>query len=182
MDETERQSALCAQLVKLIIQQGTIFSNWVKFVITVQGGLVAGLAFVLRYVPDYRVVLGPIIALFGVATALLFAGILRRHAQWSVWYLRRPAVSEIFPTPTKSDEIGELNLGPIAKWVCGRVPFLSKLFPSDGEIGKLPLGPVARFVVDFLLSVAITWMFVVIALIVIFVVVLSWRVPSSYAE
>jgi hypothetical protein len=34
-------SALRTELVRLIIQQGTIFTNWVKFAITVQGGLAA---------------------------------------------------------------------------------------------------------------------------------------------
>ena len=32
-------SALRGQLVQLIINQGTIFSNWIKFAITVQGKL-----------------------------------------------------------------------------------------------------------------------------------------------
>jgi hypothetical protein len=82
MDDTERLSALRAELVKLIINQGTIFSNWVKFVITVQGGSAAGLVFVLRDVTNYRVILSFIIALFGFLTALLFAIILPRHAQW----------------------------------------------------------------------------------------------------
>jgi len=70
MDKLEHRSALRAELVKLIIHQETIFSNWIRFAITVQGGLVAGLAFVLRYVPNDRVVLGFIIAFFGAATAL----------------------------------------------------------------------------------------------------------------
>jgi hypothetical protein len=88
-------SALRAELVKLIIHQERIFSNWVKFAITVQGGLAAGLGFVLSDVTKYRA-LGFIIAIFGFVTALLFAGILYRHIQWSVWYVRRPATSEIF--------------------------------------------------------------------------------------
>src|SRR6266536_3577683 len=40
-------SALRTQLVRLIINQGTIFSNWIKFAITVQGALAAGLGFAL---------------------------------------------------------------------------------------------------------------------------------------
>jgi hypothetical protein len=57
-------SALRGQLVQLLIQQGTIYSNWVKFAITVQGGLIAGLAFVLSDVTKYRV-LGLLVAFFG---------------------------------------------------------------------------------------------------------------------
>jgi hypothetical protein len=146
-------SALRAELVKLIIHQETIFSNWVRFVITVQGGLIAGLAFVLSKVPDYRVVLGFIIAFFGFLTALLFAIILCRHAQWSVWYVRRGSslatTPEIFPTPK-----GKIrNPGLVDRLV---VQFLSKFLPKD-EIGELPLGLIALRVAGFLLLVAITW-------------------------
>jgi hypothetical protein len=122
LDDTEHLSALRAELVKLIINQERIFSNWVKFAITVQGGLAAGLAFVLSDVAKYRV-LGFIIAIFGVLTAVLFAAILVRHTQWSVWYLRRwnnlAATSEIFPA--RKGEIRKLIPGPIT---CSVVAFL----------------------------------------------------------
>jgi hypothetical protein len=150
-------SALRAELVKLIIHQETIFSNWVRFVITVQGGLIAGLAFVLSTMLDYPVVLRFIIAGFGFLTALLFAIILFRHAQWSVWYVRKGSslAPEIFPTPK-----GQIrNPGLVDRLV---VQFVSKFLLKD-EIGELPLGPVALWVVKFLLLVAITWFFIIVA-------------------
>jgi hypothetical protein len=41
--------ALRTQIVELISQQGTIFTNWVKFAITVQGGLAAALGVRVRW-------------------------------------------------------------------------------------------------------------------------------------
>src|SRR5262249_28493032 len=72
-------SALRTQLVRLIINQGTIFSNWIKFAITVQGALAAGLGFALSDA-KYRV-FGLIMALLGIVTSLGFAAILVRQAQ-----------------------------------------------------------------------------------------------------
>jgi hypothetical protein len=93
-------SALRAQLVQLIINQGTIFSNWIKFAITVQGALAAGLGFALS-AAKYRV-FGLIMALLGIGTALGFAAILVRQAQWLMWFAQRwnslDTTSEIFPT------------------------------------------------------------------------------------
>src|SRR3954469_5235442 len=86
---SDELSALRLQLVQLIIQQGNIFSNWVKFAITVQGGLAAGLVAVfVSGLAKYRL-LGLIIAFFGIATAALFAKILVRHVQWAHWYISR---------------------------------------------------------------------------------------------
>jgi hypothetical protein len=73
--------------------------------------------------------------------------------------------SEIFPAP--KNEIRKLP-GLVARLVGG---FLSRTLPKD-EIGELPLGPVALWVAGVLLVVAIVW-------IVIFAVVLCWRVSSS---
>lgn len=100
-------SALRGQLVQLIINQGTIFSNWIKFAITVQGGLAAGLGFALSDA-KYRV-FGLIIALLGIVTALGFAAILIRQAQWLMWFVQRwnslATTSEIFPTrPNRKTE------------------------------------------------------------------------------
>jgi hypothetical protein len=138
MDETERRSALFAELVKVLIHQETIFSNWIKFAITIEGGLIAGLAFVLRYVPNYRGVLGAIIAFFGAATALMFAKILGRHAQWAAWYVSRgnSLAPEIFPT--RSDEIAH-QPGLITKWLGLR----------RDEIGQQQLGPLSGPSVGF---------------------------------
>jgi hypothetical protein len=126
-------SALPAELVKLIINQSTIFSNWIRFAITVQGGLIAGLGFVLGDVTKYRV-LGFMVAGFGLLTALLFARILHRHAQWGVWYIdistSLAATSKIFPT-------------------------------QPGEIARQKLGPVAWSVTWFLLLVAIAWIVII---------------------
>lgn len=138
MDKTEQLSALRAELVKLTIHQATIFSNWVKFAITVQGGLAAGLGFVLSNVNTYRV-LGFVIAIFGLVTALLLIAILRRHAKWNVWYLRR---------------CNSLSAN------------CTKLFPDKkGEVATLPPGRVCMWVVSFLSLVAIAWIaiFVVVA-------------------
>ncbi len=141
------------QLIKLIIHQETIFSNWVKFAITVQGGLAAGLG-VAWSEPKYGA-FGFIVALIGVATAYLFARILYRHSQWSVWYVRRgqSLAAEIFPPKS------ELKPGLVAGWV---VWFLSKIFGSPDEIGQLPPGPIARWVVSVLLFVAAVWFVIVI--------------------
>jgi hypothetical protein len=163
MDEIERRSALCAELVKVLIHQETIFSNWIKFAITIEGGLIAGLAFVLRYVPNYRGVLGAIIAFFGVATALMFEKILGRHAQWAALYVSRRQIlaPEIFPA--RSDEIGhQPGITKLANWLGRR----------RDEIGQQQLGLIVRSVRGFLWLVALAWG-------VIFVVVLCWRVPNS---
>ena len=80
-------SALRTQLVRLIINQGTIFSNWIKFAITVQGALAAGLGFALSDV-KYRV-FGVIMALLGIVTSLGFAAILVRQAQGLMWFAQR---------------------------------------------------------------------------------------------
>jgi hypothetical protein len=47
-DSRRQAQFVRAQLVQLIIQQATIFTNWVKFAITVQAGLAAGLGAVYR--------------------------------------------------------------------------------------------------------------------------------------
>jgi hypothetical protein len=81
IDDSGRQgqelSALRTELVQLIVNQSTIFTNWIKFAITVQGGLAAGLGVVLGWnaLAKYRP-LGLIIACFGIAAAVLFAKIL----------------------------------------------------------------------------------------------------------
>src|SRR6266481_1961333 len=86
-DSRRQGSELRAQLVQLIIQQGTIFTNWVKFAITVQAGLAAGLGAVLATsaLAKHRP-LGLVIAFFGFAAAVLFAMVLVRHVQWGRWY------------------------------------------------------------------------------------------------
>src|SRR5262249_51604241 len=100
----------------LIINQGTIFSNWIKFAITVQGSLAAGLGFALSDA-KYQV-FGLIIALLGIVTALGFAAILVRQAQWLTWFAQRwnslAMTSEIFPT--RPGEIVRLNPGRVACW------------------------------------------------------------------
>jgi len=112
-------SALRGQLVQLIINQGTIFSNWIKFAITVQGSLAAGLGFALSDA-KYQV-FGLIIALLGIVTALGFAAILVRQAQWLMWFAQRwnslATTSEIFPT--RPGEIVRLNPGRVAMLVGG---------------------------------------------------------------
>ena len=112
-------SALRTQLVRLIINQGTIFSNWIKFAITVQGALAAGLGFALSDA-KYRV-FGLIMALLGIGTALGFAAILVRQAQWLMWFAQRwnslATTSEIFPT--RPGEIVRLNPGRVAMLVGG---------------------------------------------------------------
>jgi hypothetical protein len=99
-------SALRTHLVQLIIQQGTIFSNWVKFAITVQGGLAAGLgAVLLSALAKYRL-LGLIIAIFGVATTALFAKILRELA----------GTPEIFPREGQiPEQVKWKDLGPVIR-------------------------------------------------------------------
>jgi len=112
-------SALRTQLVRLIINQGTIFSNWIKFAIIVQGALAAGLGFALSDA-KYRV-FGLIMALLGIGTALGFAAILVRQAQWLMWFAQRwnslAMTSEIFPT--RPGEIVRLNPGRVAMLVGG---------------------------------------------------------------
>src|SRR5215510_4973591 len=118
-------SALRGQLVQLIINQGTIFSNWIKFAITVQGSLAAGLGFALSDA-KYQV-FGLIIALLGIVTALGFAAILVRQAQWLMWFAQRrnslATTSEIFPT--RPGEIVRLNLCCVAMLLGGCLFFLS---------------------------------------------------------
>jgi hypothetical protein len=138
-------SALREQLVQLIIQQGTIFTNWVKFAITVQGGLAAGLgAVLLSGLAKYRL-LGWIIAFFGFAAAALFVKILVRHTQWSAWYVRRGREladkPQIFPQP---GEIPEVKWKELKEW-------------NEWKEKWKELGPVIRPIVIFLLAVAIAW-------------------------
>jgi hypothetical protein len=160
MDEIERRSALFAQLVKVLIHQETIFSNWIKFAITIQGGLVAGLGFVLSSkLPNYRA-LGIIIALLGAVTALFFALILPRHTQWAAWYVSRGnrLAPEIFPRRRRRKL---RNLGLIAKWVVKLEQVREFMrrhlwFPPD-EIAQQKLGPVVSSVRCFLWSVTAAW-------------------------
>jgi hypothetical protein len=86
-DSRRQAQFVRAQLVQLIIQQATIFTNWVKFAITVQAGLAAGLGAVLATsaLAKHRL-LGLTIAFFGIAAAGSFAKILVRHVQWTRWY------------------------------------------------------------------------------------------------
>jgi hypothetical protein len=118
MDKTEKLSQLRAQLVQLIIQQGTIFTNWIKFAITVQAGLAAGFGFVVFHDAKKYWVLGLLVAFFGLATAVLFAWILYRHAQWAAWYLGRgndlpttPELSLREPGFTRSEQLAALTIG-----------------------------------------------------------------------
>src|SRR5712671_3165508 len=105
-------SALRGQLVQMIVQQGAILANWLKFAITVQGGLVAGLGFVLSDVETYRI-LGVIVAIFGALTAYLFAKILCRQSQWGGWYIERcntlTPTSKIFPDKTESYQPAKID-------------------------------------------------------------------------
>jgi hypothetical protein len=118
MDDTELLSDLRSRLVELVIQQQEIFSNWIKFAITVQGGVAAGMGFVLSDPNNKYRILGFIIPFFGVLTAVLFAKILWRHAQWSVWYINScnslTAASKI--SPTQPREIANQKPGPVARW------------------------------------------------------------------
>jgi hypothetical protein len=153
-------SALRTQLVQLITQQGVIFTNWVKFAITVQGGLAAGLgAVLLSALAKYRV-LGLIIAFFGIASSVLFAKILVRHTQWTTWYVRRcnklADIPELFP---QRDDIPEVRLSrliwQVKKWK---------------ELG----GPGIRSVVIFLSLVAIAW-----AVVLVWLLCLPLSEPSA---
>jgi hypothetical protein len=146
-------SKLRGQLVQLIIQQGNIFSSWVKFAITVQGGLAAGLGAVLfSTLARYRL-LGLIIAFFGGVTAALFAKILIRHTQWAQWYVSRGREladnHQIFP---QLGEIPELKWIKLRKW-------------SEWKEKWKELGPVIRPILIFLLCVAIAWGWVFVWLI-----------------
>jgi hypothetical protein len=137
-------SALRADLVKLITQQGTIFTNWVKFAITIQAGLAAGLGAVfLSALGKYRL-LGLIIAFFGVAAAALFATILVRHTQWTTWYVTRGREladkPQIFPQPGDIPEVK-----------------LNELILEWNQLKEKGLGPVIRAIRIFLLAVAIAW-------------------------
>src|SRR5260370_35582635 len=113
-------SALRTELVQLIIQQGTIFTNWVKFAITVQGGLAAGLGAVLLSALDKYRLLGLIIASFGIAAAISFAKILIRHTQWSQWYVSRGREladnPQIFPQPGEIPEVKWMKLKGWNEW------------------------------------------------------------------
>jgi hypothetical protein len=138
-------SGLRAQLVQLITQQGTIFTNWVKFAITVQGGLAAGLgAVLLSGLAKYRL-LGLIVAFFGVVTAALFIKILVRHTQWSAWYIGRgrelTGNPQIFPQPGEIQEVKWMQLKGWNEW-------------KEKWEG---LGPVIRPIIIFLLTVATAW-------------------------
>jgi hypothetical protein len=129
MDKMEARSALRAQLLEMLIQQGNIFTNWIKFSITVQGGLAAGLGFAWSDLPKYGV-LGFMIAVFGFLTSVLFAGILYRHAQWAAWYVKR----------------------------CNNLAAIPKIVPGEkGEIGEQDPGRIGWAVVAFFSFVAITW-------------------------
>jgi hypothetical protein len=140
-----------AQLVQLIIQQATIFTNWVKFAITVQAGLAAGLGAVLATsaLAKHRL-LGLVIAFFGFAAAVWFAKILVRHVEWTRWYGNSllDRFPKIFPS-----EPTEVARGKKTKeeW--------SELSPVRRGIEQYwnQLGPVIRSVVVFLFVVAVAW-------------------------
>jgi hypothetical protein len=138
MDDSESASTVRAEVVRLIIHQESIYQNWAKFVITIQGGLAAGLGFVLSSPTKYRS-LGLVIAALGFVTAIALDQILTRHARWSVWYVRK----------------------------CNNLAADSDIFPNEpGEIGRLDLGPVARWVRWVMWAVALAWIVIVIYLLV----------------
>ena len=150
-DSRRQASELRAQLVQLIIQQGTIFTNWVKFAITVQAGLAAGLGAVLATsaLAKHRP-LGLVIAFFGFAAAVLFVKVLVRHVQWGQWYGNRllDRVPKLYPS-----EPSEVARGKKTKeeWnELGRVGRVKEQYWKE-------LGPVIRPVVIFLSLVAIVW-------------------------
>jgi hypothetical protein len=133
-------------LVQLLIQQGNVFSSWVKFAITVQGGLVAGLgAVLLSGLSKYRG-LGVIIASFGIAAAVLFAKILLRHTQWAAWYVRRgrelDKTPQIFPQSEEILEVKLRELTELKKWK--------------------ELGPVIRAILMFHLIMVIGWVVILV--------------------
>lgn len=112
-------SNLRTEMVRLIIHQETIYQNWAKFVIAIQGGLGAGFGFVLSELNNYRP-LGYVIVVLGGVTAIVLDQILRRHAQWSVWYLERcnalSASSKLFPDrATEPHVIADQRLGHVAR-------------------------------------------------------------------
>jgi hypothetical protein len=153
---SDELSALRLQLVQLIIQQGNIFSNWVKFAITVQGGLAAGLgAVLLSGLAKYRL-LGLIIAFFGIATAALFAKILVRHVQWAHWYISRgkelASAREIFPPDNAIPELKLKELVALRWKELGQQKW-EEVLPLKWK----QLGPVIRPILIFLLLVAIAW-------------------------
>jgi hypothetical protein len=145
-------SALRTQLVQLIIQQGTIFTNWVKFAITVQAGLAAGLGAVVATsaLAKHRL-LGLIIAFFGIAAAALFAQILIRHVQWGYWYARR--CNELDRSP---------RIQPTERTEVSRGECSEKEWEELGRVGRWEaqwkeLGPVIKAIVIFLSLVALAW-------------------------
>jgi hypothetical protein len=149
-------SGLRTQLVELIVNQSNIFTNWIKFAITVQGGLAAGLGVVLGWgvLSKYRP-LGSIIACFGIAAAALFAKILIRHVQWTMWYVLRcnklADLPELFPS--KPGDIPHIRLSHLiweVLWHWRR--------PCEWN----DLGPVIRSVLIFLLAVVIGWGFILV--------------------
>jgi hypothetical protein len=150
-DSRRQAQFVRAQLVQLIIQQATIFTNWVKFAITVQAGLAAGLGAVLATsaLAKHRL-LGLTIAFFGIAAAGSFAKILVRHVQWTRWYGN--SLLDRFPKifPSEPTEVARGNSTKEEWKDLGRVGRVKEQYWKQ-------LGPVIRSVVIFLSLLAIAW-------------------------
>jgi hypothetical protein len=136
-----------------MVNQSTIFTNWVKFAITVQAGLAAGLGVVLATsaLVKHRP-LGWIISLFGIAAAVSFAKILLRHVQWGRWYGHRCNELDRIPQiyPSKPNEVTRGKEWKEEEW-----NKLGALRREKEQWKKL--GPVMLPVMIFLSLVAIAW-------------------------
>jgi hypothetical protein len=113
-------------LIKLQINQDLGSQAWTKFMIAVQGGLGGAFAYILlseRQLPlnGVKTALVLIVALFGILTSAIIGKIIKRHHQWSAWYINKYGLLPgneglVFPVPKKpfvATKIDEVEPGVI---------------------------------------------------------------------
>jgi hypothetical protein len=130
MDENERHERMLSEhLVKCIVAGNLVTQNWLKFLVTVQGGLAVGFVFVLRpseqlplWLTFLMCLLIPIVA---AVSAFAVSAFIVRHQRWQGWYVRAynniPGNSEkVFPydelPPPK--KIKDIPPGYVGAWAC----------------------------------------------------------------
>jgi hypothetical protein len=119
---------LSEHLVKIILAGNLVTQSWLKFLVTIQGGLAVGFVFVLRpseQMPPWLILpMCFLIPFVAALSAFAVSAFIIRHQQWQGWYVRAynsiPGnAHNVFPydgqLPPKTIE--EMPDGYVSNWV-----------------------------------------------------------------
>jgi hypothetical protein len=140
MNDKSNEEMFSEHLVKIILAGNLVTQSWLKFLVTIQGGLALGFVFVLRptepAVPPWLILpMCFLIPSVAVLSAIAVSAFVIRHQQWQAWNVR--AYNRISG-----------NTG--------------KVFPYDGKlptsmIWKMPIGFVAKLVLGLMFLLIVVW-------------------------